>query len=448
MQELAAGDRGTLFELGDVTAAELRHAAARMRAREGVLACIVGHSSLYVIWSVGQAILPVPDRQGCLSYTIPVLFDGEDLHKLPDIASRIADLTLTARYLGFRAGFAYLDGWPAEWRLPRRATSRPVARGSFAVAGAMAGFYPIDTPGGWNILGRTNVTLWDPLREPPNLIAPGDSIRIVPVMALPPPEPLLAAPEPSGDVIAEVIAPGQLTRIVGKRDWSRVESGVPPGGPFDDDAARAANRSVGNCDDAALLECVLVAPKLRFARPTRVGCWDGGRVYVETVSELDLGRLKSLRGYIAVEGGVDEMRGRYVEEPTRLVRGMLLRGAGDRSGGMAAALQVLRSERLVIRVMPGPHRPHIEAIECEVTNQLDRVGIRLRPLSPVPPAPPDLPSYGMQCGTVQLHPDGSLVAMGPDHPVTGGYLQPMTVLSTEIWKLAQLMPGERIRFVS
>jgi allophanate hydrolase subunit 2 len=52
----------------------------------------------------------------------------------------------------------------------------------------------------------------------------------------------------------------------------------------------------------------------------------------------------------------------------------------------------------------------------------------------------------MQCGTVQLHPDGSLVAMGPDHPVTGGYLQPMTVITTERWKLAQLVPGERVIF--
>jgi allophanate hydrolase subunit 2 len=53
----------------------------------------------------------------------------------------------------------------------------------------------------------------------------------------------------------------------------------------------------------------------------------------------------------------------------------------------------------------------------------------------------------MQCGTVQLHPDGSLMVMGPDHPVTGGYLQPMTVISSERWKLAQLSPGGRVRFV-
>lgn len=99
--------------------------------------------------------------------------------------------------------------------------------------------------------------------------------------------------------------------------------------------------------------------------------------------------------------------------------------------------------------MNGPHDRHLTRVECEVTPQLDRVGIRLRPLHPLQiPIPADLKSIGMQCGTVQLHPDGSLVAMGPDHPVTGGYLQPLTVLSAERWKLAQLVPGERITFVT
>ena len=84
------------------------------------------------------------------------------------------------------------------------------------------------------------------------------------------------------------------------------------------------------------------------------------------------------------------------------------------------------------------------------------IGTRMRKLlKPIYPelilsdlkAPADLRSIGMQTGTIQLHPDGSLVAMGPEHPLTGGYLQPMTVLTAERWKLAQLSPGERITFV-
>lgn len=52
----------------------------------------------------------------------------------------------------------------------------------------------------------------------------------------------------------------------------------------------------------------------------------------------------------------------------------------------------------------------------------------------------------MQVGTVQLHPNGDLVIMGPDHPITGGYVQPFTIVSTDIWKVAQLQPGEVVRW--
>jgi len=139
---------------------------------------------------------------------------------------------------------------------------------------------------------------------------------------------------------------------------------------------------------------------------------------------------------------------RFAEEAVRVTRGMKLSRAAARPGG-SATLAMTGGDRLSIAIVPGPHEASISQIECEVTPQIDRVGIRLRPLQPVGiDAPHDLPSCGMQCGTVQLHPDGSLVVMGPDHPVTGGYLQPMTVLSTEIWKLAQLAPGERVRFYS
>ncbi|MGZ5474638.1 MAG: hypothetical protein ACXWG4_11830, partial [Thermoanaerobaculia bacterium] len=118
------------------------------------------------------------------------------------------------------------------------------------------------------------------------------------------------------------------------------------------------------------------------------------------------------------------------------------RGPGFQPGGAVRA-----SDRTLIRAMNGPHDLGLTRVECEVTPQLDRVGIRLRPLQPLHvQIPADLKSIGMQCGTVQLHPDGSLVAMGPDHPVTGGYLQPLTVLWTERWKLAQLVPGEKVVF--
>jgi 5-oxoprolinase (ATP-hydrolysing) subunit B len=408
--ELApAGDRALLVSLGTVTANALHAASARVRELPRVLACIAGHSSLYVIFdgavdgvAVREVVQSAGDRAviAARTHELPVFFDGEDLSAFlahvgltrAAFLARVDGLRLTARYLGFRGGFAYLEGWPEEWSMPRRATSRAVKRGAFAIAAAVAGFYPIDTPGGWNVLGRTG-------EDVEHRFAAGDEIVVRVSTAVP----------VAREHAPEVRATPFLTWVEAE-DWSRVARGISPGGPFDDVAAALANTAVGNAADAPLYEAAMVWPRLEQSR-VLAWCGPDGHVHLERVEGRILG---GLRGYVAV---------------------------GD-SAGVVTCIE--RGDRHVIRVAAGPHDIGLREVECEVTPQLDRVGIRLRPSLKMPVVPADLESIGMQCGTVQLHPDGSLVAMGPDHPVTGGYLQPMTVLSTERWKLAQLVPGERV----
>ena len=190
-----AGDRGSLVVVPDATAAWLRAAAERVRACDGVEACIIGESSLLVIgggssWQPALSFDATSDVAAPRVHRIAVSFAPQHALDLDEVLARInvtlevfiermRGLRLTVRYLGFRAGFGYLEGWPAEWSVPRRPTSRTrVPRGSFSIAGARAGFYPIDSPGGWNILGKTDAPLWDPWREPPNLFAPGDVIEL------------------------------------------------------------------------------------------------------------------------------------------------------------------------------------------------------------------------------------------------------------------------------
>jgi allophanate hydrolase subunit 1 len=459
-----AGDRGILADFGAVvTAAELHARAAALHEHSHVVACIVGQQSLYVVFDGEPAIdfgdVP-PIAFTPRTHVIDVDFSGPDLDELlahahltrGDFLKRVPSIRLTARYLGFRAGFAYLEGWPDGWRMPRRTTSRNlVPRGSFAIAGAMAGFYPVDSPGGWNLLGRTNATLWDPHADPPNRFAPGDAIEIRPASIDSFDAPTAANIESGGEIVAEVVAPGQLTTIVGARDWKRAGYGVSPSGPFDVLAAALANRAAGNDDDVSLLECVLVAPRLRFRTPSRAAfCDGGGNVQSFTVAageELNLGRFHGgLRGYLAIEGAIDEMRARYAEAPTVVKAGMALRAPLTFLAGHSRIEGGVRRARNDIRIILGPHDAPTLPEEWEVTAQLNRVGIRLRPIETSPFVPSaNLPSCGMQFGTLQWHPDGSLVAMGPDHPVTGGYLQPATVVSGDLWKLAQLAPGERIR---
>lgn len=84
--------------------------------------------------------------------------------------------------LGFTPGFCYLGGLDDRIATPRKSNPRlVVAAGSVGIAGRQTGVYPVQSPGGWQIIGRTNVQLFDPHREPVFLVNPGDKIRFVPV---------------------------------------------------------------------------------------------------------------------------------------------------------------------------------------------------------------------------------------------------------------------------
>jgi KipI family sensor histidine kinase inhibitor len=85
-------------------------------------------------------------------------------------------------FLGFSRGFPYLSGLPSSLRLPRRSPPRSrVPAGSVAIAFDQCGVYPLATPGGWHLLGRTDRQLFDPARQPPSELSPGDRVRFVDV---------------------------------------------------------------------------------------------------------------------------------------------------------------------------------------------------------------------------------------------------------------------------
>ena len=102
-----------------------------------------------------------------------------------DVATYIhshAAAAYTVAFLGFQPGFPYLYGLPSTLHAPRRATPRVrVAAGSVAIGGTYTGIYPAEGPGGWQIIGRTRSVLFDPGREPPALLLPGDRVRFVPL---------------------------------------------------------------------------------------------------------------------------------------------------------------------------------------------------------------------------------------------------------------------------
>ena len=120
---------------------------------------------------------------------IPTVYDGEDLPAVAafwrvstaDVVDRLDRAELRVAFCGFAPGFAYLTGLPPQWgEVPRLPTPRSrVPPGSVALAGPYAGIYPTASPGGWRLVGRTAVTLFDVHRDPPALLTPGTRVRLV-----------------------------------------------------------------------------------------------------------------------------------------------------------------------------------------------------------------------------------------------------------------------------
>jgi inhibitor of KinA len=131
-------------------------------------------------------------RSGARSreHVIAVTYDGVDLEmvaatrglSIDEVVDRHAGRTYSVDLLGFVPGWAYLSELDPAIQLPRRPQPRPrVAAGSVAIAGAQTGVYPLDTPGGWHIIGSTKAVMFDAAREPPALLAAGDSVRFEPI---------------------------------------------------------------------------------------------------------------------------------------------------------------------------------------------------------------------------------------------------------------------------
>jgi KipI family sensor histidine kinase inhibitor len=208
-----AGDAAVIAKLGDtIDLATTRRAwavaaLARERFGESALDVVAAYASVLV--RVDLSRLDLALALACLRGVVDesddhviltprrirvgVRFGGEYGEDLDETASESGLATAAylkqlcaaeyrVAFLGFIAGFPYLMGLPAQLGAPRLATPRDrVPAGSVAIAGTQCGIYPRLSPGGWRLLGQTRATVFDPLREPAALFAPGDEVRFAPV---------------------------------------------------------------------------------------------------------------------------------------------------------------------------------------------------------------------------------------------------------------------------
>ncbi|MDN3359330.1 5-oxoprolinase subunit PxpB [Actinomadura sp. DC4] len=194
MRVRRAGDAALLIE---TEAPHRLNAAVRGLAPPGVLDVVPGAGTLLVTARPGTDLgrlgallddLPLPEayETGGEPLRVPVVYDGADLDEVAsltglsreEVVGRHADAEYVVAYLGFSPGFGYLTGLDERLHVPRRDSPRTaVPAGSVAIAGPYGAVYPSPSPGGWRLLGRTTLRLWDPEREPPSLLQPGTRVR-------------------------------------------------------------------------------------------------------------------------------------------------------------------------------------------------------------------------------------------------------------------------------
>ncbi|GAA8853056.1 allophanate hydrolase subunit 1 [Helicobacter pylori] len=199
---MPAGDTALLVELGDLDEVLSLYAQLDEDLPEGVIDLVPAAATLLVtidpratdVERISRQVSGITigshERATTGEVEIPVVYDGEDLAEVGRITGlgergvieAHTGTPWTVAFCGFAPGFGYMVGGDERLRVPRRDNPRTrVPAGSVAIAGEFASVYPRESPGGWQLIGRTNLEVWDIGREPPALLVPGTTVRYVEV---------------------------------------------------------------------------------------------------------------------------------------------------------------------------------------------------------------------------------------------------------------------------
>ncbi len=426
---------------------------------------------------------PDEPSQSTRTVTIDTVYDGADLSEVahraglsvPAVIQRHSAVEYLVYAIGFTPGFAFLGDVDPAIRTPRLDEPRKrVPAGSVAIADGQTGVYPIASPGGWRLLGRTASLMYDPHRDSPFLLEPGDTVRFVPQDTAPsvtPPTPLELLPEEPQMPTFLVREKGLLDLILDAGRPLMGRFGLARSGPLDRTSARIANALVDNPTNAPLLEMSLLGPTLEALRDMVVAFTGAGVVpkldgvplepyssaLVARGSVLDFPPSSNGRsGYLAIAGGFDvstfmgsasvDIRG-LIGRP--LKEGDLLGAARHATPRHGFAFAPYRPGDLApVRLIPGPqYDPDLMKALTEKPLRIehsDRMGIRL---SQAAAQGNGIRSEGNPLGAVQLTSDGHPLILLNDRGTMGGYTKPAVVDSRDLPRLVQARDGAWVRFV-
>ena len=281
----------------------------------------------------------------------------------------------------------------------------------------------------------------------------------------------------------EVIEPGLLTTVQDLGRYGYMRYGVPTAGAMDPYALRVANILVGNPEDVACLEMTITGPKLRFLSdalisitgadmgPTLNGnpmhTWRS--VLAPQGGTLSFERLKEgSRAYLALAGGIDvpkvmDSRSTYLKAGFGGLGGRAMAAGDTLSTSTLSPPLDLEGRRasqpsyphdLELRVILGPQSDAFTSGGLEtflsstfaITPLSDRMGYRLKGPKIEHKSTPDIVSDGIALGGVQVAGDGQPIVLMADRGTSGGYTKIATIISVDVGRLAQSIPGDKVRF--
>ncbi|NVN00312.1 carboxyltransferase domain-containing protein [Arthrobacter sp. SDTb3-6] len=519
-----AGTRALLVELPNLPAVLALAARLAESPLPGQLDALSAAATVLVKFdspNAARAATPVlanldlgtaPEETGKL-VEIAVHYDGADLAEVATLTGLSPEAVVAAHtgqtwraaFGGFAPGFAYLLGENPALQVPRRSTPRTsVPAGAVALAGDYSAVYPRQSPGGWQLIGRTDAVLWSLDRSDPALIRPQDRVRFVPARPSMDLHPAAAEPD-AGTATGAPATPtetgGLLVVHAGLQsliqDLGRPglgELGVSAAGAVDPSAARQANRLVGNQAGDAVIENLMGSLALT-AESDQVLAVTGARTTLHiTPSDPDRSErspaqdapfallagetltlgpaTEGLRCYLGVRGGIaaEPVMGSRSTDlmsgigPDPLAAGLRIpvgpaRGAHVVGAPEPATLRPAPASGVAtLRITPGPRDDWFGPAGMDVlTGQnwrvgaaSNRIGVRLELDDGGTPVPRirdgELASEGVVWGALQVPPSGLPVLFLADHPVTGGYPVIAAVVPEDLGAAAQLPPGTRVRF--
>ena len=454
--------------------------------------------------------------------TIPVCYEDQefapDLEKVALHAKlskeEVIKLHSSSDYLiymmGFLPGFPYLGGMNPQLETPRLETPRTkIPAGSVAIGGAQTGLYPVESPGGWNIIGRTPLRLFDVKRKPFFLYEAGDKIRFLPItreefenfdesLWLAQVAGKSEASIETSDNAADskevyecgggikILEPGLLTSIQDSGITGFQKYGIGQSGAMDQISFALANQICGNEKNAACLETTLAGPLIRFVTACDFAITgavfenatlDGMRIEMNKKISAKAGSLlscgfasKGLRSYIAFSGGllvpkvfrssstnlkskIGGYMGRKLQADDQLAIGInkknpLLVPDNKSTEGFTENKDVL----LLDCIKSSQFDFFQEKIVKKFTDSIytvsaesDRMGIRFTGPG-LECGKTDIISDAIPFGAVQITSAGLPVVMAADRQTTGGYAKIACVKKSAMYRLAQALPGTKVRF--